>query len=520
MFEVWKPTGAKSVTIPSVATLPAPRGRALTGTTVGAWAFRWVVLLVLVYAASAVVTVRPIVDPDIWWHLRTGEWIVENRTVPATDPFSAYGENRPWIAYSWLFALGVYGLYQLLGHVGIVAYALLGGLIVTTGIVILILRFEFRIPRAIALAALGVAAIGPVLMPRSYLFTIAFFIIEIYVLFAARETGRTSSLWILPPLFALWANLHIQFVYGLAVLSMAVSESVIARVGRGGNVLDLRHAIPIRPMIFITTACAVATLATPYGISIYRPVMEIATHKRVYTLIIELAAPTFRQPANWVFLLIGLAGVYSLGRQRRLQVLHTLLIAAGAYFSFATGRDAWFLVIVSLVVIAAVWGDRSLPRPTLPWSSTIFAAGTLCAIVVGLAMWRDMSRGNLQAAVAAEYPTAAVTAIKQGRYPGPLYNTFNWGGFLIWQLPEYRVSMDGRSNVHGDERIVRSFLTSTGSTGWGTDAELRAARLVVLPADMALSELLRRTPDYDVAYEDAVSVVFTRRERHALSDDR
>ena len=135
MFRVWKTVGAKSVAIASVAAPPALRVKAFTGTAAQAWSFRWVVLLVLVCASTAVVTVRPIVDPDIWWHLRTGEWIVENLTVPTTDPFSTYGENRPWIAYSWLFALGIYGLYQLVGHLGIVAYPLLAGLVVTAGFV-------------------------------------------------------------------------------------------------------------------------------------------------------------------------------------------------------------------------------------------------------------------------------------------------------------------------------------------------------------------------------------------------
>ena len=514
MLGLWKAVTSKAVAIEQVEPLVvSPRARFASGTVAHTWPIRWVLMLVLVYAASAVVTMRPIVDPDIWWHLRTGQWVVEHGTVPLTDPFSAHGAGHRWIAYSWLFALAIYGVYQWLGHVGIVLYALLGGLTLTTAILFLILRFEYRISRAIALTAVSIGAIAPALTPRSYLFTILLFIVEIYVLFDARETGRTSPLWILPPMFVLWANLHIQFVYGLAVIGMALAESLVVRLGRDArrDLFAVRQSIPFRPLLFTAVACAVATLVTPYGLNIYRPVIEIGSHRIAYNLIIELGAPTFRQPANWVFLLVALAAVYSLGRRRDLQLFPTLLMAAGAYFSFTTRRDVWFLVVASVTIIAVTWGDRRLPLRMPGWRAVLAGALGLCAIVIAIAAWRDLSETKLEAALAAEYPAAAVAAVRQQQYPGPLYNTFDWGGFLIWRLPEHPVSMDGRSNVHGDERILRSLLTSTGKKGWSTDAELRAARLFILPADLALTELLRRDREYELVYEDAVAVVFARR---------
>jgi hypothetical protein len=474
------------------------------------WAVRWILMLAVVYAASAVVTVRPVVDPDIWWHLRTGQWIVEHRAVPGTDPFSAYGMGSPWIAYSWLFGVGIYGLYTLLGHAGLIFYSLIGGLAVTSGLLLLVLRFEFRIPRAIALTAISMAALAPSLMPRAYLFTECFFIIEIYVLLAARETGRTRALWILPPVFALWANLHIQFVYGLLVLGMAAAEPVIVRLVPGNRIA--RQCIPLRPVILTAVACGLATLATPYGIKIYRPVVEIASQRLVYDLIIELGAATFRQPANWVFLAVVLAGAFSLGRQRQLQVFPALLFAVGAYLSFATRRDVWFLVVACVIAIAMEWGSRRRPRPHLRWGAVVTIVVVVGILVAAVVMRRQLSKTTLEAAVAEAYPAAAVAAIKERGYPGPLYNTFDWGGFLIWRLPDHRVSMDGRSNIHGDVRVWRSFLTSIGRPGWNTDEELRTARLIILPVNLTLTELLRQDAHYDVVYEDAVTAVFTRRE--------
>src|SRR5919109_1117343 len=79
-------------------------------------------ILVALYAISAVMVMRPILDPDIWSHLRTGQWIIEHGTVPTTDPFSSYGMGKPWLAYSWLFEVLAYGLYSWLGLTGILLY--------------------------------------------------------------------------------------------------------------------------------------------------------------------------------------------------------------------------------------------------------------------------------------------------------------------------------------------------------------------------------------------------------------
>ena len=475
-----------------------------------AWSARWVLMLVLVLSASAVVTVSPVIDPDIWWHLRTGEWVVEHGAVPVNDPFSTYGAGRPWVAYSWLFGVLIYALYKAFGLTGLVLYPVAGGLMLTLSLLWLVTRFEFRIPRALAFVAVGVAAMGPILAPRSYLFTIGFFTVEMCVLFGARRTGRTRELWILPPMFALWANVHIEFVHGLLAMGLIVVESGVAHVCAVNQTAGPR-GVPLRPAILTTAACVLATLASPYGVAVYRPVLEYGAQRFIYQMVSELTAPDFRQAAHWVFLALAIGAAFTLGRQRHVEIFPVLLLVSGGYFSFNTGRDVWFLVVGSLAIIVSVWGDRRLPRPHLPWRSGIAAVLGTVGAIAAIASGRHLTPSTLEAAVAKKYPVAAVSAVKERGYPGPLYNTFDWGGFLIWQLPEHRVSMDGRTNVHGDERLRRSIRTWTGHVGWDSDEELRSARLVIGPVDAALTQLLRRDRRYELVYNDDVAMVFTRR---------
>src|SRR5215510_3712580 len=86
--------------------------------------FRYIVLLsaLCFFATQFSLRTGVIKDPDIWWHLRVGEWIGEHGAAPATDPFSLAGQGKPWVAYSWLFELMMYGLHQAFGLVGIVIY--------------------------------------------------------------------------------------------------------------------------------------------------------------------------------------------------------------------------------------------------------------------------------------------------------------------------------------------------------------------------------------------------------------
>src|SRR4029077_18800779 len=103
---------------------------------------------------------------DIWWHLRTGKWIVEHGAVPVTDPFSSFGQGKPWVAYSWLFAVLVYGLYQCLGLYGIILYRAALGFAVAVAIHRFVAKREPRFVVATGLAGLAVLATARLLTER------------------------------------------------------------------------------------------------------------------------------------------------------------------------------------------------------------------------------------------------------------------------------------------------------------------------------------------------------------------
>jgi len=473
---------------------------------------RRLLYLIGLYAIPAIAIMTPIIDPDIWWHLRTGQWIVEHGAVPTTDPFSSYGMGKPWIAYSWLFEVLVYGLYSALGLTGILLYRVILSFAVVAAVHRLVAKREPRFIVATNIVLLAVLGILPVLNVRPWLFTILFFTLTLDAVLDLREGTNTKAVWLLPLMYALWANLHIQFIYGLFVLSLATAESMIEGLFRRAAVENDERTIPSGRLLIVTTSCAVATLATPYHLHVYRTILEYITQTGHFEYILELLALSFRSPWDWFVLAATLGAAFSLGWQREVRPFPLLLLAAGAFLSFRARRDIWFVVIAAAALIATFRSPKAVAdRFALTKRRVFLVTAVVVAVLVIVGRVRNISERHLESALAEKYPVAAAAVVEERAYPGPLYNHFNWGGYLIWRLPNLPVAMDGRSNLHGEERTKRSLKTWAGIRTWVSDPELAAARLVIAQAEYPLASLLRLDPRFELVYEDDIAAIFVAR---------
>jgi hypothetical protein len=189
-----------------------------------------------------------------------------------------------------------------------------------------------------------------------------------------------------------------------------------------------------------------------------------------------------------------------------------LLFATGTVLSFEAAHDTWFGVIVSAVIVAGTEWPQSkrMPLRIGQLETAAVALGVTGAVVV-TAWSGGLSESRLEAALAQRLPVNAAAFVEQHRYEGPLYNTVDWGGYLIWRLRPLPVSLDGRAYLHGDARMWRSMRTWNGLPGWESDTELAGARLVIAPVQYPLTELLRRHGRFSLVYEDRVAAVFVAR---------
>ncbi|HEU4686630.1 MAG TPA: hypothetical protein VFS39_19135 [Nitrospira sp.] len=475
---------------------------------------RRILLLAVIYLIPAMWVLQPvIIDPDIWWHLAAGQWMVEHGQLPDTDPFSAYGEGKPWIAYSWLFEIGIYAWYRYAGEVAIILYTLIG---IWALMLVLHRLIGRRCPEflpGVLLLSVSVVALSKMFTPRPWLLTILFFAFTLEVVLALREGQESRWIWFLPFAYVVWANVHIQFIYGLGLLGLACIAPVIDRAicrlqGQGPTAWS--RACWTR-LVGVTVLCAIATLATPHHAELYRIIVELAAQTGMWEYTQEMQAPPFRSAGDWAMLALFAVALFRLGWRRSQSSFEWGLLLVAAASAFRGQRDIWFLVLASVAIIVSETRGRvkqhkySLSRGALAAAILLICAGTL-----SIYWHRDISTGEILRNTEKVYPIEAAAFVEHGQYGGAVFNHFNWGGYLIWRLPQLKVSMDGRANVHGDERIKRALSTWGGEPQWKDDPELDAAEIVIANSPYPLTSILRLDPRFTEIHRDDTAVVFLR----------
>ena len=486
-----------------------------------------------------------------------------NRPVDSSVRLGAYDRSilsvwRGTAAYSWLFEIIVYGLYSHLGLFGLVLYTVIGALAITTAVHLLVRRAQLPFAAEIALTAIGVFCLKPPLTPRPWLFSIVFFIRLLHTLLAAHTSGNLRSLYLLPVIFLFWANLHIQFIYGLALVLLFAAEPLFHKLLSSWLTTDpqLLGVSPAKPqsapredfnrrdheeylsggtrltkrpfgflvqpgrddaqlrLVLLAILCMGATLINPYHLMLYKPVFEYALQTRVFQNIQEFHPMFFRQPQDWLVLSLALGTAFVLGWRRETRLFPYLMLIMGAFLAFRARRDTWVLVVGSLAIIVEqqlkanfASGLRFNARKLL-----FIAAGVLVSLFA-IGYYRNISEQTLTSHVATRFPTDAVSFVRNNQEQGPLYNHLDWGGYLIWALPEIAVSMDGRTNLHGEERIELSLATWSGHPGWHLDPELGRSRLIIAGVYRPLTSLLRSDSRFRLVYSDHVAAVFVANEK-------
>jgi hypothetical protein len=469
--------------------------------------FAQTMVVAVLFAVPALICARAacVNDPDVWWHLRTGEWILQHHAMPHTDPFSGPLAGKPWLDYSWLFELTVAKLFQWLGLPGIVSYSAAMVLAITVAMYRLVRRLQGDFTLAVLLSFFATFSMGHLYTPRPWLFTILFFVLELDILMHARTTGKLRELAWLPVIFALWANLHIQFVDGLLVLGLALAEATLAR---WQNSAQTR----VRPvwMGAALLASGLATLLNPYGWHIYNVAYDLATQAGALNAVSELQAMPFRNLSDFLVLTMALGSAAALAWRRRLVSFEAALLVFAAVLSFRSQRDVWLMATAAAAILASAITGREKAEGSSPRVAT-----RLAVALAALAIWAgfhmlQVNDDRLQVQVAGSFPVQAVEAIREGGFSGPLYNEFNWGGYLIWAL-HMPVSIDGRQNLYGDKRMDRSAATWAAEPDWASDSQLTSAGVVIGPVDAPLMQVLRADPRFQLAYRDKVAAVFVPR---------
>jgi hypothetical protein len=460
---------------------------------------------------------RSVTDPDVWWHLRTGQLILQTHAVFHTDPYSFTRFGQPWVDHEWLSQVLIFGLYRLAGWRGLIAGF---GTVIAGAFLIVFLRSPGRPYVAGLITLLGAFASAPSWGVRPQMLTLL--LASVLLLILERSYERPKLLWWTPLLMLLWVNLHAGYALGIALMALfLVGDALDAVLGfKDGPPFAARF----RGLALAIAACTAVVPLNPYGAAMFAYPLDTLRSRAMQTYIGEWFSPNFHQagylPALALILLTVALPALS---PRRLRPREFLLLAVTMFAALRSVRHIAIFALVAVPILSAMalawlqkhWAalrmDSKQLRMTPAKSSfnALLLAGFLVFTAVRL---RYVSHHQVESEVK-ELPAAAVSFIASHRPPAPMLNHYNWGGYFIWRLyPEYRVYIDGRADLYGD-----AFLDDLATTyymkgdSWRSPFEKWGIRTVVLPPDAPLITALEALPDWETIYADSQAVVLTKK---------
>jgi hypothetical protein len=491
-------------------------------------------ILLWVFAAGSGWSVL-LADGDTGWHIRTGEYILDTRTVPAHDLFSFSKAGQPWFAWEWLSDVIFAALHRAWGLKGVVAFTGLALSLAAT------LLFRYMMWRGVNLLAallatlLATGASTVHYLARPHIFTLLGLTATLWML--ERDRRRpTRCVWWLVPLTAVWANLHGGFLAGIACLALAAGgcawQGVLASGTAGERFSEARR------YSLLAGACALATLVNPYGWRLQQHIARYVSSDWIRRAVDEFQSPRFRSESMLQFeilLFAGLALLPVLWRGRRFAEM--LLIVFWAHAALISARHVPLYAIVAAPLAAAeasrwwaVGSAGSTARSLVgslrdclrdfsaaPQRSSLWVPLTLMVLSSWRWDWPQDFPAN-------KFPVAALRQ-NAARLAPPgvaprILTTDQWGDYLIYHLyPTGRVFVDGRSDFYGPE-VGREYLDLLNAApDWESITDRYGFNLALIPLDWPLAQLLMRNPHWEVRYLDRQAVVVERNSETHLNQN-
>jgi hypothetical protein len=428
---------------------------------------------------------QPLVEPDFGWHLRTGiDLLNHGWRMPGTDPYSHTMPEWPWVEHAWLTdgLIGViYTGFGSAGGLGVILF--FAAVIVAAFLVAATPARASRTAKLLAMAMTAWIAL-PFLGARIQMVTLLGLALLLW-LWRRYQMAQGAALWMLPPFFLLWANLHGGFTAGLFVLGLILAVAAVTRVvaeARPHVVRCLDERVlswrQISHLLMIVAVSVLSTFINPYGWRLYGEIVQSLGDRFMIDTLQEWqpVSPLHRAGLIYLAYVAGL-GLATLGLYRRVEPTRWAVLGVFLMLSLRHWRNVPFFLLVSiplaaeLVQAAVGWiADRV---PTFRHRMRRWIFGVTMAVGAGMVLLgsehlQRVALSGLAPATffeATEYPIEAVHWIRGHRSElGPrLYNDYGFGGFLSWWLPEEKIFIDGRMPAWriGDRWIFYDYMALT-----------------------------------------------------------
>jgi hypothetical protein len=468
------------------------------------------VVEVYIFAYVFFLASRPISDGDFWWHLKTGEFILQTRSIPRTDFYSFTNYGKAWVAHEWLSEAIFYLIYSVLGfNALILVFALLAAL----AFWIVFKRSEAHSLIAGLAVVLGVLTVLPTIGVRPRVFTLLLASVYLALLDRHMRDSESRAIWWLVPLMALWVNLHGGFLIGFVLIVLTMIGIVIDSWTKSVKPRGLKV------LAMVLVGCSVAAVLNPHGIRIFAFPFEILLSPVQQKVVVDWFSPDFHQRELLPLALLIICSVAALALSpKRPRPSEVLLFLATLFMTLKSHRHMAIFALVAAPLLASYsqsWLEslgfgklfnRKLVAGRFGWTSVLFLLPLLFfVVVVKNRVYIPLTQEP------ARVPLEAVAFMKEGNLTGNTFTDPNiWGGYLIWAAPSNPVYIDGRIDMYGDQFVTEHVKIVYGLINWREPFDRYGVKNAIVSPRSVLARELRESGEWREVFQDGMALVFVR----------
>lgn len=448
-------------------------------------------------------------DPDMWWHLKTGEVIWTTHSIPTTDIFSYTTNHQPWIPQEWLSQLSMYAAFKMAGFSGLMVWlCLCGATLFIAGYTLCCLYTDN--PKISLLGALTIWLFSTIgFAPRPQMIGYILLLCELLLIHRGR-TRNPKWFFGLPILFVIWINSHGSFLLGMvvAVVFLLVSCTPF----RAGLLVSAPWQPGTRKTFLVSVGISTfALLCNPVGINQILYPINTLLHQPIGIAQVQEWQPLPLTETRGIALMAILACIFLTVILRRAEILweELLLLAVGTWLAVSHTRLIFVFGILVAPILCRLLSDFwdgyrvELERP-IP--NAVLIAGS---ILVGILVFP--SRASIDQQLQRDNPVAAVQFMKANHVSGRMLNEYVYGGYLIWAAPDHPVFVDGRADVFEWTGVLSDFARWEGLT---EDPRLLLDKyrvdLCLLARTSPMVTVMNLLPGWKLVYSDDRAVIFAR----------
>jgi hypothetical protein len=468
-------------------------------------------------------------DPDLGWHIASGarEW--GTHSIPRVDWFSFTFSDFRWVDHEYLSNVIIYGLNHAFGRVGIsVFYTLLACITLFVG-----LKYSAVEKISWTHAALYGALVSPMFLyyvgARPQVLPWLFVTLVFASAASLKRNKKSKFVYFLPFIFLAWANLHGGSVaIGLVILgTFVVIEGLKVWYfldGEDNAFLKSVNAFTLKSyqkFVGLALVSVAATLANPYGYRIYEEFLRTVTDTYSLSRINEWLPPNFTQPTGVLLLIFLFVVVEAIYLEYKNKIDFTYMVFFFG-FLFLSSQSVRHIPLFALVMSPFLLGstkkffDVYLEPIFQKKIMFILVMGTLVLAFVRYNSFFDRWQTSFsESAIASEgnYPEGAVAYIRSHPIEGNMFNIYNWGGYLIENLPEHKVFIDGRMPHWRNKnlQVFKDYNTIVNTDPlFQTEVDRYQIGFFMIGHGGSLESKLQGSSDWKQVYSDSTAVIFVK----------